>query len=345
MHTEDIRRLPAPVSYTILFAILLGAAVLALSSGAYPLTVEDLLRLLAGSAPDDPTAELVFWDIRLPRLLLGLLTGAVLAVSGALLQGLFRNPLADPGLIGVSSGAALAAVAVIVLGGSGLAGWTALAGRWALPLAAFIGGAFTTLLAWQIARRQGQTSVALLLLAGIAINAIAGAGTGLLTFYADDNALRSLTFWTMGSLAHARWEDLWLAGPWMLVTLIVAPLLARPLDAFLLGEPVAGHMGYSTDWVKRGAIVLAALGVGAAVAVTGLIGFVGLVIPHLLRQIFGAGHRMLLPACALGGGALLVLADCLARVVVAPSELPIGLMMALLGGPFFLMLLMRNRFA
>ncbi|WP_148864369.1 FecCD family ABC transporter permease [Marinobacter fonticola] len=344
MHAEDVRRLPAPVSYAVLLIILLGAALLALSSGAYPVAIDDLLRMFTGNTPDDPTAELVLWDIRIPRLLLGLLTGAVLAVSGALLQGLFRNPLADPGLIGVSSGAALAAVAVIVLGGSGLAGWSALAGRWALPLAAFIGGSVTTLLAWRIARRQGQTSVALLLLAGIAINAIAGAGTGLLTFYADDNALRSLTFWTMGSLAHARWEDLWLAGPWMLVTLIVAPLLARPLDAFLLGEPVAGHMGYSTDWVKRGAIVLAALGVGAAVAVTGLIGFVGLVIPHLLRQIFGAGHRLLLPACALGGGALLVLADCLARVIVAPAELPIGLMMALLGGPFFLMLLMRNRF-
>ncbi|ENO15740.2 iron ABC transporter permease [Marinobacter nanhaiticus D15-8W] len=345
MHTEDVRRMPTPVSYAVLLAILLVAAVLALSSGAYPVAIEDLLKMMAGITPNDPTAELVLWDIRMPRLLLGLLTGAVLAVSGALLQGLFRNPLADPGLIGVSSGAALAAVAVIVLGGSGLASWTALAGRWSLPLAAFIGGSVTTLLAWRIASRQGQTSVALLLLAGIAINAIAGAGTGLLTFYADDNALRSLTFWTMGSLAHARWEDLWLAGPWMLITLIIAPLLARPLDAFLLGEPVAGHMGYSTAWVKRGAIALAALGVGAAVAVTGLIGFVGLVIPHLLRQIFGAGHRLLLPACALGGGALLVLADCLARVVVAPAELPIGLMMALLGGPFFLMLLMRNRFA
>ena len=136
-----------------------------------------------------------------------------------------------------------------------------------------------------------------------------------------------------------------MAGPWMLMTLIVAPLLARPLDAFLLGEPIAGHLGYSTTWVKRGAILLAALGVGSAVAVTGLIGFVGLVVPHLLRQIFGAGHRLLLPACALGGAALLVLADCLARVVVAPAELPIGLVMALLGGPFFLILLMRNRFS
>ncbi|MDF0749418.1 iron ABC transporter permease [Marinobacter sp. 71-i] len=345
MHTEDVRRLQAPIGYGALLALIAGAAVLAISSGAYPVTVADLARMITGNVANDSTAQFVLWEVRLPRLLLGLLTGAVLAVSGALLQGLFRNPLADPGLIGVSSGAALAAVAVIVLGGSGLAGWTALTGRWALPLAAFIGGTVTTLLAWRIAHRQGQTSVALLLLAGIAINAIAGAGTGLLTYHADDNALRSLTFWTMGSLAHAQWQDLWMAGPWMLVTLIIAPLLARPLDAFLLGEPVAGHLGYSTAWVKRGAILLVALGVGAAVAVTGLIGFVGLVVPHLLRQLFGAGHRLLLPACALGGGALLVIADCLARVIVAPAELPIGLVMALLGGPFFLALLMRNRFS
>ncbi|WP_111498121.1 FecCD family ABC transporter permease [Marinobacter bohaiensis] len=345
MPSDGIRRLPPALNYSGLVLVLLVAAVLALSSGAYPISLDDLTRLAVGAMPGDQTAHLVLWDIRLPRLLLGLLTGAVLAVSGALLQGLFRNPLADPGLIGVSSGAAFGAVAVIVLGGSSLAGWIAFAGRWALPLAAFIGGTVTTLLAWRIARRQGQTSVSLLLLAGIAINAIAGAGTGVLTFYADDSELRSLTFWTMGSLAHARWEDLWMAGPWMIATLLIAPALARPLDAFLMGEPVAGHLGYSTDWVKRGAILLAALGVGSAVAVTGLIGFVGLVVPHLLRQLFGAGHRLLLPACALGGAALLVLADCLARVIVAPSELPIGLMMALLGGPFFLTMLMRNRFA
>ena len=223
MHTEDVRRLPAPIGYGALLALITGAAVLAVSSGAYPVTVEDLTRMFSGSVATDSTAQFVLWEFRLPRLLLGLLTGAVLAVSGALLQGLFRNPLADPGLIGVSSGAALAAVAVIVLGGSSLASWTALTGRWALPLAAFIGGTLTTLLAWRIAHRQGQTSVALLLLAGIAINAIAGAGTGLLTYHADDNALRSLTFWTMGSLSHAQWQDLWMAGPWMLMTLIVAP--------------------------------------------------------------------------------------------------------------------------
>lgn len=340
----EARRLAPKTGYFALLIALVAAGGFALTSGAYPVALDDILRLFTGAEAADATSSLVLWDIRMPRLVLGLLTGAVLAVAGALLQGLFRNPLADPGLIGVSSGAALAAVAVIVLGGSGLAGWSALTGRWALPFAAFLGGAATTFLAWRIARRQGQTSVALLLLAGIAINAVAGAGTGVLTFYADDNALRSLTFWTMGSLAHASWDDVWISAPFMLLTLIAAPLLARPLDAFLLGEPVAGHLGYSTDWVKRGVILLVALGVGAAVAVSGLIGFVGLVVPHFLRQLLGAGHRALLPACALAGATLLVAADCLARLVVAPAELPIGLVMALLGGPVFLILLMRNRF-
>ncbi|QCF27566.1 FecCD family ABC transporter permease [Hydrocarboniclastica marina] len=344
MHTDSVTRLPLSLSYGGLVIAVAAVAVLALANGAYPIGAAELAQALTGTLTEDSTAHFVLRDVRLPRLLLGLLTGAVLAVAGALLQGLFRNPLADPGLIGVSSGAALGAVAVIVLGTTGLAGWTTTLGRWALPLAAFAGGIVTTLLAWRIARRQGQTSVALLLLAGIAINAVAGAGTGLLTFYADDSALRSLTFWTMGSLAHAGWSDLWVAGPWMLLTLTVAPFLARALDAFLLGEAVAGHLGFSTDWVKRGAILLVALGVGAAVAVTGLIGFVGLVVPHLMRQLLGAGHRLLLPGCALGGAALLVAADCLARVIVAPAELPIGLVMALLGGPFFLVLLLRNRF-
>ncbi len=328
--------------------MILGAAfavsVVSVSSGAYPLSTADILAVWMGDL-DDEVASMVLFDVRLPRLVLGFLVGAVLAVSGAILQGLFRNPLADPGLIGVSAGASLAAIAVIVLGGTWLGGWLDLAGVWALPIAAFFGGSGTVLLAWRIARRAGQTSVATLLLAGIAINAIAGAGTGLLTFYSSDEELRSLTFWTMGSLGHASWDDVAMAAPWLLLSLCAAPFLARPLDAFLLGEQVVGHLGYNTDWTKRAAILIAGLGVGAAVAVSGLIGFVGLVVPHLVRQTLGAGHRIVLPASALAGGTLLVGADCLARVVVAPAELPIGLMMALIGGPFFLLLLLRTRIA
>jgi len=335
------RLAPAP-ALILLLACGLAVSVLSMSSGAYPLSAEDILKGVVGRLDDD-VARMVLYDVRLPRLLLGFLVGAVLAISGALLQGLFRNPLADPGLIGVSAGASLAAVAVIVLGTGWLEGWIELSGPWALPLAAFLGGSGTVFLAWRIARRAGETSVATLLLAGIAINAVAGAGTGLLTFYASDEELRSLTFWSMGSLGHADWDDLAIAAPWLLLTLAVAPLLARPMDAFLLGEQVVGHLGYNTDWTKRAAIVVAGLGVGAAVAVSGLIGFVGLVVPHLVRNLLGAGHRIVLPASALAGGALLVAADCLARVIVAPAELPIGLMMALIGGPFFLLLLLRVR--
>lgn len=342
MILDSAGRLPrVPALLGILIAAL-AVSVTSVTSGAYPLSINEILQLIGGELHDD-VAQMVILDVRLPRLILGFMVGAVLAVSGAILQGLFRNPLADPGLIGVSAGASLAAVAVIVLGGTWLGGWIDLAGVWALPIAAFVGGSGTVFLAWRIARRAGQTSVATLLLAGIAINAVAGAGTGLLTFYASDQELRSLTFWTMGSLGHAAWDDVAMAAPWLILALLAAPFLARPLDAFLLGEQVVGHLGYNTDWTKRAAILVAGLGVGAAVAVSGLIGFVGLVVPHLVRQLLGAGHRVVLPASALAGGTLLVGADCLARVVVAPAELPIGLMMALIGGPFFLLILLRTR--
>lgn len=334
-------RLRFGVSLTLILVLALIVSMISVSSGAYPLSLADILRVLAGLPAEDEAARLVLVEVRLPRFLLGFLVGAVLAVCGAILQGLFRNPLADPGLIGVSSGAALAAIAVIVLGDSLLGGWVDLAGTWALPLAAFAGASGTVFLAWKIARRAGQVSVATLLLAGIAINAIAMSATGLLTFHADDEQLRSLTFWSMGSLGHAAWEDLLLAGPWLVLTLLAAPGLARPLDAFLMGESVAGHLGFDSERVKRFAVLIAGLGVGAAVAVTGLIGFVGLVVPHLVRQLSGASHRVMLPVCALAGGTLLVAADSLARVVVAPAELPIGLMTSLLGGPFFLVLLLR----
>lgn len=330
-------------SLMMMLAVAAVVALISVSSGAYPLSVWDILRVLTGREASDSVASMVLLEVRLPRLLLGFLVGAVLAVSGALLQGLFRNPLADPGLIGVSAGASLAAIAVIVLGGTWLGGWLRLVGEWALPVAAFLGGSATVLLAWRIANRAGQTTVATLLLAGIAINAVAGAATGLLTFYASDDELRSLTFWTMGSLGHAGWDELLIGAPFMVLAILVAPWLARPLDAFLLGESVVGHLGYRPDRIKKAAILVVGLGVGAAVAVSGLIGFVGLVVPHLVRQLLGASHRVVLPFSALVGGTLLVAADSLARVVVAPAELPIGLMMALIGGPFFLGLLMRRK--
>lgn len=285
--------------------------------------------------------EITLLEFRLPRLLLALMVGAALAISGAAIQGLFRNPLADPGLIGVSSGAAFGAVLVIVLGDTLLSDFNILAGQWALPISAFAFGLLTTLIIYQIATRGGHTQVSTVLLAGIAMNAVASAGIGILTYVADDVQLRSLTFWSMGSLAKASWNDIKVVAPFILIPACLLPLLASALNGFLMGESVASHLGFSIRWTKRAIILLTSLAVGAAVSMTGVIGFLGLVIPHLIRFIFGPDHRLLLPASALCGALFLTLADMLARTIVAPAELPIGLIMALIGGPFFLFLLLR----
>ena len=313
------------------------AAVLALAIGPLALSPSQLLDVLLGGGDALSTTTVI--DIRAPRVLLALLVGAALACSGVVVQTLFRNPLAEPGLLGISSGAALAAVSCIVLFPA------LLALPLALPAVAFMGASLAALLVVQIARISPLAPSVGQLLAGIAINAIAGAGTGILTFLADDTQLRTLTFWTMGSLAHAGWAEIRLLAPWMLALACAAPWLARPLNAMLLGEAVAGHLGYPAHRMKQAAVLVCALAVGASVAMTGLIGFVGLVAPHIVRLMGGVDHRWLLPASALLGATLLIAADALARVIVAPAELPIGLVTSLIGGPFFLMLLMRQQFA
>ena len=331
---------PRPVLVALGGLLVLGA-MLALRTGPMPLSAGEVWQgLFARDA--EASVQLVVRELRLPRLLLAMLVGAALAVSGALLQGLFRNPLADPGLIGISSGAALGGIGVIVLGERIFAQWGMAVPGLALPLTAFFCALLTTAVIWRIGNRHGEAHVAMLLLAGIAINAIAMAGVGVLTFMADDGQLRTLTFWTMGSLAQADWRDLRLVAPWILLVLLAMPMLARALNAVLLGEAVALHLGHDVDRLKRRIVVMCALAVGAAVSVSGLIGFVGLVAPHLVRLTLGVDHRWLLPASALLGAVLLVLADTAARLIVAPAEFPIGLMMALIGGPFFLALLMRR---
>jgi iron complex transport system permease protein len=289
-----------------------------------------------------PQQTAVLMAIRLPRVLLGVLVGAALAVSGATMQGLFRNPLADPGLLGVSSGAALAAVSVIVLGGS-LPWLQTLLGAWLLPLAAFAGGLLVTWFVYTVATRAGRTEVATMLLAGVAINALAGAGTGLLVFLADDNQLRDITFWNLGSLGGVTWRSLTAVSPFMLAAIFLLPRSANDLNAFLLGESEARHLGVNTQRVKRLVVFLSAAAVGAAVSVAGIIGFVGLVVPHLIRLAAGPDHRLLLPASVLLGASLLLLADLFARTVVIPAELPIGIVTALAGAPFFLWLLLRGQ--
>ncbi len=303
-----------------------------------------LARIGIGDAALSPQEAAIVEAIRLPRALLGLMIGMVLAVTGAMMQGLFRNPLADPGLIGVSAGAAFAAVLVIVLGGMSIVSLP-LGEMVMLPLAAFLGGLAATLLVWRAGRRDGRTSIMLMLLAGIAINALLGAAVGVLIFIADDATLRSVTFWSMGSLGGANWRSVAAVAPFTLILLILAPFLARALNALMLGEGPAFYLGIPVERSKKIAVFAVALAIGAAVAAAGVIGFVGIVVPHLLRLVMGSDNRALLPASALGGAALLLLADLAARMVVAPAELPIGLVTTALGAPVFLAILLGRRFA
>jgi iron complex transport system permease protein len=314
------------------------------TTGASDASIVDVIANVTGSeAALNMRDRIIIFDIRMPRAILGFLVGGSLAVSGAVMQGLFRNPLADPGLVGVSSGASFGAVVMIVLGGTIAMPFLALLGIYALPVAAFGGGLVTTVLLYRIATTNGQTSVATMLLAGIALGALTGAMTGLLTYIANDQQLRDLTFWSMGSLAGATWMKIAAAAPIILASFAVLPFMARGLNAITLGEAAAFHMGVPVQRLKNTAIVTVAAATGASVAVSGGIGFVGIVVPHLLRMIIGPDHRYLLPASALLGGSLLIFADVLARTIVAPAELPIGIITAAVGGPFFLWILLRQR--
>jgi iron complex transport system permease protein len=334
---------PDPRRVTLaLVGLTLILTLLSLGTGAAGLSLADMARAIAGDGLDR-RAAVILYDIRLPRLGMGLLVGAALAVSGALMQGLFRNPLADPGVVGVGAGASLGAVLSIVLGGMLPASLTAVFGSYLVPLAAFFGGWAATLILYHAATSQGRTSVATMLLAGIALAALAGAVTGVLIFLADDKQLRDLTFWGMGSLAGASWTKIAAALPLIAPVLILSPLLARGLNALALGEAQAAHLGIDVERLKRLAVLGVAATAGAAVAIAGGIGFVGIVVPHLLRLFRGPDHRHLLPQAALLGGALLVAADMVARSLVAPAELPIGIVTACLGAPVFLWILLRRR--
>jgi iron complex transport system permease protein len=271
------------------------------------------------------------------------LVGASLGVTGALLQGVFRNPLADPIFVGVSPGAACAAVAFIVFGGALAANSFSLIARISLTLAAFSGALLITFLLHRLAIRDGRTSVATLLFTGIALGALAQAGIGLILFIASDQQLREFTFWSLGSLSGATWIKVAMMLPLALLSFVVAAMLAQGLDALSLGEAEAFHLGVDVERLKRYAVLAVAAGVGASVAVAGVIGFVGLVVPHLLRLMIGPSHKKLLIGSALLGAAILVAADVVARTLASPAELPLGVVTAFLGAPFFLWLLSRYR--
>ncbi|THF60569.1 iron ABC transporter permease [Pseudothauera nasutitermitis] len=337
------------LSASALLAVLLaGALLLSVTQGAVQLSVAQIGAILLerlGFGVDVAYTTIqanVLLNVRLPRVVLALLVGCGMAAAGAAMQALFRNPLADPGIVGVSSGAALGAVAWIVLAGKiawlgALSGWL---GSYAQPAAAFVGGVLASWLIYRLARlaiADGQTLM--LLLAGIAFSALAGAATGLLTYIADDQQLRSITFWTMGSLGGAGWAEIRTLAVFILPATAGLLMLARLLDALLLGEDVAGHLGFDLARVRPLLVMLVAVLVGASVAMTGMIGFIGLMAPHIARLWMGPGHVRLLPAAAMTGALLLVCADMAARTVAAPAEVPVGLITALLGGPFFLALL------
>jgi len=280
--------------------------------------------------------DAVVWTIRLPRLLMGCIAGAGLAVSGAALQGIFRNPLADPGLIGVSSGAALGAVVATVLS---IGIW----GIWTLPIFAFVGAISVTATVYLIARHEGKTEVVTLLLAGVALNAVIGAGVGLLITYANDQQIRSITFWTMGSLGGTLWEQVGIVFVVTTIGLAIIGRFAMPLNLLVLGEREARHLGVRVERTRGLIMFTTAAMTGASVAFTGSIGFVGLVVPHLVRLWLGPDHRRLLPCSALLGATLMLLADLVSRTVVAPLELPIGVVTSFIGGPFFIWLLLKTR--
>ena len=329
-----------------LLVILVVVALIAITIGAAGIPFERLLAALGLTASDPALIDrdrLVLWSIRLPRIVLACMVGALLATGGTIMQGLFRNPLAEPGLVGVSAGAALAATTTIVIGDKLLAATGLKLPFEILPFAAFLGALITTAALYRIATREGRTSIATLLLAGIAIGALAQAVIGFLIFIADDRQLRDITFWSLGSLSGSTWGKVLSTAPFLAALLIALPLIARGLDLMVLGETEAFFMGLKVEQLKRCCIVLVAAAAGAAVSVSGVIGFLGIVVPHLLRLALGPGHRVLLPASACFGAILLLCADTLARMLAAPAELPIGIVTAAIGAPFFLALLLKQR--
>ncbi|MFC6154408.1 FecCD family ABC transporter permease [Nocardioides yefusunii] len=285
-----------------------------------------------GTVPTHPQGDSTLWNVRFPRLLMAALVGAALATAGAVMQGVFGNPLAEPGTVGVSSGAAVVAAATIVFG------WDFF-GEWTVAIGAFVGGLLTTVLVYLMARSNGRTEVVTLVLTGVAVNAMAGGALAFLMFAGDTSSREEIIFWQMGSLNGARTAQLWVVVPVVLVGLVASCLIARKLDLLALGDKSARHVGVDVDRLRGVAIVVVAVLTAGAVAFAGIIAFVGLIVPHLLRMVVGPGHRALVPASALGGALLLVLADQFARNAIAYADLPIGMVTSLVGGPIFFWLL------
>ncbi|AMY25260.1 FecCD family ABC transporter permease [Rhodococcoides fascians] len=330
-------------TFVALAVALLTLALVSAVVGQVPTTPAEVLGSLThrvgldiGPMPAHPSGEVTLWQVRFPRLTLAMLVGACLGCAGALLQGVFANPLAEPGVVGVSSGAAVGASSVFVLGGS-------LAGVWTVALAAFVGGLVTTIAVYFLARNAGRTEVVTLILTGVAVNAFAGGVIAFFTFVASPAARDQIVFWQLGSLAGATWQSVAVVGPLALVGIGASSMIARRLDLLALGENVARHLGVNVERLRQFAIVVVAVLVASGVAFTGIILFVGLVVPHAMRMVLGPAHRVLIPASALAGGVVLLGADLVTRTLVANVDLPLGMVTSLAGAPFFFWLLRRTR--
>ena len=315
-----------------MLAVLCLTLLLSLKSGAVSFDWSTFFQVLSGSAETSALDKSVVWQIRLPRLLLAVATGGALAVGGVVMQAMFRNPLAEPGLMGVSAGAALGAVAGM------LAGWLL---SWQVGLVAFLGAGLAMMVAYLFGRRV-QQGTASLLLAGVAVNALCMSMVSFLLSWSSDPVLRSFAFWTMGSLSSVGWSTaVWLV-PWSIVMSVLVWVQWRSLNALLLGEREAHHLGFHVKRLRDRLLLSIALLVGPIVAFTGGSAFVGLLVPHIIRMFAGASHRTLLLLAWVGGGWMLLVADWIARIVIQPAELPVGVITSLVGAPFFLWLLRRN---
>lgn len=345
MRTHSLRR-----QWLVLGCLVVGVLLtiaISCSLGDKSISLSTVAGALLGKSAQPGSIEaldlMIVRDIRLPRAIVALLVGGALAVSGAVMQAIFRNPLADPGLVGVSAGGALGAVVFIVMGGWLIpAGWVWMQ-KWGLTLFPMVGGVAVTFVVYYISRVNRRTNVVTMLLTGIAVNALVGAVIGYGVYLSDDNQLRDFTFWSLGSLAHANWAMLLFLGPLVLLLVVFVSFYPRQLNLLLLGEAEAVHLGVNVERTRRRLIFATAAVVGLTVSLCGMIGFIGLVTPHLCRLLMGPDHRSLLPASVMMGGVLLGLSDLLARVVIEYSELPVGVVTATIGAPFFLYLIILSK--
>lgn len=334
----NARRTSLPAVAVFLFALLTITTLLSLATGAFRISLSDLFGII-GDGPSRDSSEAVahnvFWQVRLPRIVLAIIVGASLAVAGVIMQGIFRNPLAEPATVGVSAGAAVGAVIAIIVGLNQL--------PLGVQLAAFLGGTLSTALVYVLSRSDGKTEVVTLILTGIAINAFAGAVIGFAVFVADDDEIRSVTFWSLGTLGLATWKAVGVVIPLALLGMAMSAKFARVLDTLALGDRPATHLGVRVEPVRLQAIAVVGLLASSAVAATGMIAFVGLLVPHIMRIVLGPRHRHLLWTAALLGASVTLLADLAARSLLSPAELPLGVVTALIGAPFFLLLLRSTR--